>query len=156
MLSEMCSSLSQSARRNNNNNEKKNQQKRNSRFSSAQFRSRTCSSKFARRRGTCYCLFTVGCCVRFFFDDFSRNFFFFLLFKSFFFFFFRSLFFLFFQKSRTKQLHTLFSLIFHLFRRKRKFWLGIPNRYYRDANSPFTDEDEENPLSGSGNGPVEV
>jgi IS30 family transposase len=37
-----------------------------------------------------------------------------------------------------------------------KFWLGIPNRYYRDANSPFTDEDEENPLSGSGNGPVEV
>jgi len=35
-----------------------------------------------------------------------------------------------------------------------KFWLGIPNRYYRDTSSPFTDEDEENPVSG--NGPVEV
>ena len=35
-----------------------------------------------------------------------------------------------------------------------KFWLGIPNRYYRDTNSPFSDEDEENPLPG--NGPVKV
>jgi len=35
-----------------------------------------------------------------------------------------------------------------------KFWLGIPNRYYRDTDSPFSDEDEENPLPG--NGPVKV
>ena len=25
-----------------------------------------------------------------------------------------------------------------------KFWLGLPNSYYRDNDSPFTDEDEEN------------